>query len=89
MKTAVNGAQDRETSLVKFYMDLTGASESAARGVFIHVCGSDVNNRRYRESEGVPIPVTADRAIIIPENRTNYGTVAIAGLESQTCLASH
>jgi hypothetical protein len=30
-----------ELSLVKVYMDLTGASESRARGVFMHICGDE------------------------------------------------
>jgi hypothetical protein len=34
-------ANDDEASLVSMYRDLTGASESSARSVFMHVCGRD------------------------------------------------
>ena len=42
MNGAVNGSEEREEKLVELYMDLTGASESMARGVFMHVsCNAD------------------------------------------------
>lgn len=36
---ASNGMVD-ERSLVRLYMDLTGAKETVARSVFMHVCGA-------------------------------------------------
>jgi hypothetical protein len=33
-----DGLRAHELSLVKLYMELTGASESTARNVFMHVC---------------------------------------------------
>ena len=37
MNASLNGAAQREQRLTRLYMDLTGASESAARNVFMHV----------------------------------------------------
>ena len=34
-----NEGSESELSLVKLYMDLTGATESRARSVFMHICG--------------------------------------------------
>lgn len=39
MKAAVNTDGLDEQSLVQLYMNLTGARESVARSVFMHVCG--------------------------------------------------
>ena len=38
MNTATNDGELGEASLVKLYMDLTGASEASARGVYMFVC---------------------------------------------------
>ncbi len=38
-----NGKLD-EPSLIKLYMDLTGAAESSARSVVMHVCSKDKEN---------------------------------------------
>ncbi len=45
MSHSANNGSLAEPSLVKVYMDLTGATESQARGVFMHIC---------REENGVP-----------------------------------
>jgi hypothetical protein len=44
MTNELNGSEAREESLERLYMELTGASESAARNVFMHVCCEDVEN---------------------------------------------
>ena len=38
MRNGVNGLTAREASLMKLYMELTGANESRARSVFMFVC---------------------------------------------------
>ena len=38
MNGGINELAVREASLVRLYMELIGASESAARGVMMHVC---------------------------------------------------
>jgi len=37
----LNADESAESSLVKIYMDITGATESRARSVFIYLCGQD------------------------------------------------
>jgi hypothetical protein len=45
MQNEQNGKESREASLVKLYMELTGASESAGRGVFMYLgCGAGEKN---------------------------------------------
>jgi len=41
---------DREPSLIRLYMELTGAEESAARGVFMYVC--DYEEHRPQKGNG-------------------------------------
>jgi hypothetical protein len=41
MRNGENGLADRERLLIKLYMELTSAKESAARGVFMYVCERD------------------------------------------------
>ena len=38
MSDGVNVHLGREQEMVRLYMELTGASESQARGVFMHLC---------------------------------------------------
>jgi hypothetical protein len=38
MNGHADGLAERELSLIRLYMDLTGASESSARSVFMSVC---------------------------------------------------
>jgi hypothetical protein len=45
MSQSANNGSLAELSLVKVYMDLTGSTESQARGVFMHIC---------REEDGAP-----------------------------------
>src|SRR5215813_72834 len=48
MSSALNGSVRRELSVVGLYRELTGASESMARSVYIHVC--------CREESHTPLP---------------------------------
>jgi hypothetical protein len=41
MNKGPNSNGTAESSLVKLYMELTGASESRARSVFMHICGGN------------------------------------------------
>jgi hypothetical protein len=45
MKTTIEGDDD-EAGLVSLYRDLTGASESTARSVFMYVCCRENGNGR-------------------------------------------
>ncbi|HXU77047.1 MAG TPA: hypothetical protein VN794_10785 [Methylomirabilota bacterium] len=40
MNAAASNDMADERSLVRLYMDLTGAQETVARSVFMHVCGA-------------------------------------------------
>lgn len=44
MQNERNGKEAHEASLVKLYMDLTGASESTGRGVFMYLDGGKREN---------------------------------------------
>ncbi len=48
MNGGINGLALREASLVRLYTELTGASESTARGVMMYVC--------FREDEKASPP---------------------------------
>jgi hypothetical protein len=48
MSNALNRLTSQELSLVRLYMELTGASEVGARSVFMHVC--------CREGPDAPVP---------------------------------
>jgi len=56
MNKDVNGLAVRELPLIGLYMELTGASESAARSVFIYICG--------RECGDAGMPEDADPDIL-------------------------
>ena len=45
-----DGLMARESSLVRLYMELTGASESMARGVLMHVCCKEGDNATLPEA---------------------------------------
>ena len=53
MSDGVNGLTTGEPSLLKLYMELTGASESAARSVFMHVCCCEMEEDSPPEGRGV------------------------------------
>jgi hypothetical protein len=48
MNNDLNGLRAQEPSLVRLYMELTGASEVGARNMFMHVC--------CREGPDAPVP---------------------------------
>jgi hypothetical protein len=58
MKTPLDEKALNETALVKSYMDLTGSSESKARGVFMYVCvdrePASGENSHNDKAEGSP-----------------------------------
>lgn len=48
-----NASEEREPSLVRLYSELTGASESAARSVFMHVCCGNEGNKGQTNEYGI------------------------------------
>lgn len=49
----LDGIEEREPSLVSLYSDLTGSSESAARGVFMYVCGRNEEHKGQTNEYGI------------------------------------
>jgi hypothetical protein len=82
MKLPNNGLAASEPALVRLYMELTGASESVARDVFMLVCGREV------EEQITPFQETAmaPRQREMPERSLLAGasTVTSAGVEGIT-----
>ncbi len=62
MQTPESNGSPAEQKLIKMYMDLTGWSESAARGVFMYVCPG--------EEETSP----GDRGVVLPESPQGNGS---------------
>ncbi len=58
MKLGLNGKQLDESSLVKQYMDLTGATEAGARSVFMYVCGANDEEMQIDDGLGMEIVKT-------------------------------
>lgn len=56
MNSGANGLADREPSLVRLYMELTGTSELWARGVFMHVCCREGENTDLADANNTEIP---------------------------------
>jgi hypothetical protein len=52
MKNGVAELLERERELVALYVQLTGASESMARGVFMHVCCGEGEAASLPEGNG-------------------------------------
>ena len=50
------GVEAQEQDLVHLYADLTGASESSARSVFMYVCGREQPNDGIPENDGMDAP---------------------------------
>jgi hypothetical protein len=55
MNGGVKGLTAREPSLVKLYMELTGASESTARSVFMHVCCREIEDGNVTDENGINV----------------------------------
>jgi hypothetical protein len=51
MSVGTNGGPPNESSLVKLYMDLTGAAESTARSVFMYVNSANEANSEMAPAE--------------------------------------
>jgi hypothetical protein len=60
MKTPLDEKAQKEAALVKSYMDLTGSSESKARGVFMYVC-ADHEPTPGQNGNGAPEDSEEDR----------------------------
>ena len=74
MTTELNGSEAREAALERLYMELTGASESAARGVFTLVCCEDVENECSAGEPGAsPVRVGAQPSPSLAGNDSNGG----------------
>jgi hypothetical protein len=74
MTNELNGSEAREASLERLYMELTGASESAARNVFMHVCCEDVENGcPAREPGASPVRVEAQPGPSVARSDVNGG----------------
>jgi hypothetical protein len=52
MEHEQKGKEGRETSLVKLYRDLTGASESAGRSVFMYLADGKEENNDVEAKQG-------------------------------------
>ena len=68
MNSGVNGLAARETSFVRLYMELTGASESMARSVFMHVCEREVECGNPPGEYGINA-FREEKAVIAPFRR--------------------
>jgi len=53
---ALNGALMDEPSMVRLYMDLTGATESQARNVFMYICSEADEEMDSGEDLGMETP---------------------------------
>lgn len=55
MSNGIDKWMSKETKLIRFYIEITGATESIARGVFIYICSRENEDasRNGKSPEGL------------------------------------